>query len=154
MSYDLGGDGLQRFYLVDKWVLFLRGYEWQLYCHLTFPSCSSEHTAERSFAVWIHDLNRKEFGHRYWKRDGVGLTWARGSERQERGDVHFHAVIGNCRRITPEIAIARWKKITEGNAKIELFNASKNGIEYIVKHCKPGYGNIEVSKSLRDQLPQ
>ena len=151
MVYDFSEDGLQKLHLQRAWVAFLSMREWNLYCHLTFPRRPCRLSAERSFDVWIHDLNRKEFGHHYWKYPYVGTTWARGSERQERGDVHFHAVVGSLSRgiVTPDIAIARWAKITNGNAKITLFDAEKKGIEYICKHCEAGNGNIETSKSLK-----
>lgn len=151
LVYDFSEDGLQRLYLQSAWVTFLSMQAWDLYCHLTFPQRDLQTSAERSFAVWIHDLNRKEFGHHYWKRPNTGVTWARGSERQERGDIHFHAVVGSLARgiVTPELAITRWTKITKGNAKITLFDASKKGIEYIVKQCTLDSGNIETSKSLK-----
>jgi len=150
LAYDFSEEGLQRFYLLGAWIKFLAAHEWCLYCHLTFPSRSRKVSANRSFDVWIHDLNRRMFGHRYWKRGIVGISWARGSERQERGDVHFHALLGNCKIITPEHAEERWKKITKGgNAKIEIFDASKKGIEYIVKN----HANIEVSKTLTTSAP-
>ena len=154
LSYDFSEESLQKFYLQGKWVEFLRQLDrdWHWYCHLTFPAQAVETSAQRSFGIWIHDLNRKEFGHHYWKHPGKGITWVRGSEYQERGDIHFHAAIGTC-HLETEIGRKRWAKITRGNAKIELYDAEKKGIEYIVKHCKPGNGNIEVSKTMRNMLP-
>ena len=151
MAFDFSEDGLQRLALQRTWIAFLGMQEWNLYCHLTFPRCSSQLYASHAFDVWIHDLNRKEFGHHYWKHPGIGVTWARGYERQERGDIHFHAVVGSLSKgtVTTELAMTRWTKITQGNVKITLFNAAKKGIEYIVKHCMPDNGNIEISKSLK-----
>jgi len=150
LVYDFNEDDLQRLALQNAWIAFLSTYEWNLYCHLTFPKCSVQMAADKAFDVWIHDLNRKEFGHHYWKHPNIGVIWARGYERQERGDIHFHAIVGALGKgtVTTELAMKRWTKITHGNVKITLFDASKKGIEYIVKHCMPNNGNIEISKSL------
>lgn len=92
--------------LNEVWASFLDKPEWRwdLYGHFTFrdirrPGESLPHhvhpeSANKTWMKFIHHINRKIYGVRYYKRPEDGVVWARGTELQIRGAIHYHALIG------------------------------------------------------------
>lgn len=92
--------------LPKVWTAFLDKpeWDWQWYGHFTFRDRNADASGLRRFVhpeaalkIWdgfIHQVNREIFGNRYYKRKKDGVTWARGTEFQVRGAIHFHAIIG------------------------------------------------------------
>ena len=88
------------------WADFLDKPEWRWlwYGHYTFRDVVSSYdghshhvhpeTALKVWNKWIHGLNREAYGVKYWKTKSKGVVWARGTEFQIRGAIHFHALIG------------------------------------------------------------
>ena len=145
---------------VNAWVEMLETHTWELYCHLTFSQHVSDATADRQFKKWINGLNRVVFGSRYTsdknrKDSDGGLYWVRSTERQKRGALHLHAVIGNPsdrKQLIPELCEVRWNKLA-GDAKIDYFNPDLAGLAYAVKSARNDSYNIDVSDNLKSALP-
>jgi hypothetical protein len=100
--------------LVDAWARHLGDIGeiiggWPIFATLTFKDSVHPETADRAFKFWFKRVESKWFSRRELQR-GKGLSYARASERQERGALHFHALIGG----HPELAsvpvrdLARW----------------------------------------------
>jgi hypothetical protein len=69
---------------------------WKVFGHYTFRDYPHPENAEKTWRLYIHKINRKLFGQNYWKhKETKGITWARGSELQRRGAIHYHALLGN-----------------------------------------------------------
>lgn len=95
--------------LVESWVSFLSQWQWRLFCTFTFrspavegvksPACDYVHpeAAHKKFTFWISAANRELWGGRFYKHPERGLKWARATELQRRGVLHFHALVGGLR---------------------------------------------------------
>lgn len=80
--------------LSSGWVSFLSDWRWQWFATLTFRTNVHEEAADRYFRTWVSKLNRKVAGHRWHKHPGRAIWWARASEPQKSGRLHFHALMG------------------------------------------------------------
>lgn len=79
--------------LLTSWCEFIRRWTWDMFGTFTFRGdlVHPEH-ADKVFRVWVSKVNRQLYGGR-WFKQGRGLVWARALEMQERGTVHFHALL-------------------------------------------------------------
>ena len=117
---------------------FIRQFDWNWWCTLSFEHPPTFTKAAARFNHWVNWLNRKTFGHFYYKRPGQGLRWVRGVELQQREAIHFHALVaGNPRPSIPE-ASERW----HDNNKIEPYDSSRKAAEYMVKEYA-AEGNLD-----------
>lgn len=129
---------------------------WDWFGHLTFREEKHPEAAEKIFGKWVHDINRKIFGSRYWNRkDKDGVLWARGTEMQRRGVIHYHFLMsrvpGEIKRL---VMMDSWDKMA-GFARIHPFEAAKGGETYVVKYAAKG-GEIEYGGPLgllQNRLP-
>ena len=129
---------------------------WDWFGHLTFRDEKHPEAAEKIFGKWVHDINRRVFGSRYWNRkDRDGVLWARGTEMQKRGVIHYHFLMS---RISGEVKrlvmMDAWDKLA-GFARIYPFEAAKGGETYVVKYAAKG-GEIEFGgplSLLHNRLP-
>ena len=117
--------------IVIGYAAFLRRQRWSWWCHLTFRRSPSYERANRVFMTWLHHINRKTCGNNYYKR-AQGLLWVRGTELQQRGARHFHALIAGCANLSIEDAVADWKKMA-GDGKISTYDEHKGAVFYIAK---------------------
>lgn len=90
--------------LPDAWVEWLEtigdrsGSGWPLFVTLTFANSVHPEAAEKAFRYWLRGIELRFFSRRELNR-GKGLTWAMATERQERGAIHIHALIGGDERL-------------------------------------------------------
>jgi hypothetical protein len=97
-----GGDGNS---LRDSWIFFLNeisekiGTGWQIYATLTFHYSKHPEQAIKQLKRFKTTLNNELFTRRQLNR-GYGLTWAIAQERQDRGVIHYHCLIGGDERLT------------------------------------------------------
>ncbi len=127
------------------WAAFLDKPEWQWrwYGHYTFrdvvsPFDGHSHhvypeTAVKIWDRWIHGLNRETYGVKYWKDSKKGVVWARGTEFQNRGAIHFHALVG----LVPDTVrrldyIDKWYELA-GFARIYSYEQGKGAEFYMSK---------------------
>lgn len=139
---------------------YLRSFSWDLYAHLTFPESVTERYADVCIRKLIHQLNRWNYGSRYYKkkRDPSNqskteattnpsnrIAYAIATEEQERGAIHYHVLIRRLRKPTETIAIKTtnaWRKLSKGNehsAVVLAYNPALNGIEYMCKNIDPDH---------------
>jgi hypothetical protein len=129
---------------------------WDWFGHLTFREEKHPEAAEKIFKKWVHGINRKVFGMRYWNRkDRDGVMWARGSEMQQRGVLHYHFLMsrvpGDLKRL---VMMDEWNKLA-GFARIHPFEVAKGGETYVVKYAAKG-GQIDFGgplSLLKNRLP-
>ncbi len=68
------------------------------------------------------------------------IIWARGAEDQDRGAVHYHAVLARTTGIAPFAAMKLWERIGGGSARVVPYDATQRGVFYISKE-----GDVDVS---------
>ena len=127
------------------WADFLDKPEWWWiwYGHYTFRDVVSPYdghthhvhpvSALKVWDKWIHQLNGEAYGVKYWKNKNKGVVWARGTEFQNRGAIHFHALIGqvpeNVRRMD---YVDKWFNMA-GIARIYEYQWGKGAEFYMSK---------------------
>jgi hypothetical protein len=68
---------------------------WSLFVTLTFQTAPHPEAASKVFDLWVHRMNRRQYGVNYWKHpERLGVWWVRATEYQQRGALHFHALVG------------------------------------------------------------
>ena len=132
--------------IVDDMSTFLSDAHWDLYAHLTFPNPVSQPLADKQFRAWVLSLNRKNYGHNFYKRD-EGAWWVRSTELQDRGVPHFHAVIGGL-SLDPALCADKWR----GNAKVESYDPNRAGMAYVLKEARRGSLQLAFSDNLKTAL--
>jgi len=151
--------------LPEVWAHFLDKPEWQWawFGHFTFrdvfnPYTGIEHpvhpeTAIKTWDKFIHILNRDIYGVKYWKRKNKGVVWARATELQIRGALHFHALIGlipaSIRRLS---YMDTWDSMA-GFARIHEYIKGK-GAEFYMSKSSYAWkkGEIDLGGPLADRL--
>jgi len=80
--------------LNEAWVEFIERFEpYHWYSTLTFKNEVTQGRAEKQFKRFIRLINESLYGRRYRNR-GTGVSWVKAVERQRRGVIHFHALVG------------------------------------------------------------
>lgn len=134
-------------HLPDVWGEFLSGWPWSWFTTNTFRHEVHPEAANKVWGLWIHQLNRQIFGCRYYKRSSDGVIWARGSEYQRRGVLHYHALIG---RVPDWVRRLDWLDYWDdlsGFARIESYDASKGARFYLGKYVLKG-GEVDLGGPL------
>ena len=121
-------------------------WSWEWFCTLTFtePRVHPER-ANKCFRVWIGRVNDAVFG-RHWRRRCLGVTWERGTELQQRGSIHFHALlsgVGGLRRLT---MMDEWSSLA-GWARIRPVQRQDLVRKYVAKYVAKG-GEIDLGGPL------
>lgn len=121
--------------LTEAWGTFLRERPWDLIAHLTFPDRVHPEQAARRFSRWITQLDRNPIR-------GVRspIIWVRGTEYQQRGVVHYHALLAGTGSLPPFVAIRLWARVAGGTARILPYDPRLGGAYYITKR-----GDVDVS---------
>ncbi len=136
--------------LAREWAELLMRPEWGFVwmAHLTFKEAVHPEVADKTFMLWIHKLNREIFGQNYWKHKTTkGVLWARGTERQQRGVLHYHALISRVpANYSVFVWMEEWRKLA-GFARIYPFEQNKGGESYVVKYASKG-GKIDIGGPL------
>lgn len=133
--------------LPQVWAEFLDNpaFEWSLYGHFTFRDVVNvsdgiarhvhPESAGKTWDKFIHNLNRKVFGCRYYKRSGEGVTWARASEYQVRGAIHYHALIGRVPQQIKRLELVDQWFSAAGIARIYEYVPNLGAEHYLSKCC-------------------
>jgi len=128
--------------LKEAWADLLSRWRWEWFCTLTFvEERVHPERADKCFRVWLARVNEAVFGKR-WRRQGKGVSWARGVEFQRRGSVHFHVLIagvGEARRLA---MMDEWSKLA-GWARIRPVKRQDLVRKYVSKYTAKG-GEVDL----------
>jgi len=158
----------------SAWLSLIKIYEpYYWFVTLTFRDQVHVEVAVRRFKRWIIYINNALYGGNFVKK-GKGVTWFRAMERQKRGVLHFHCLIGspdmyrlkmkdfvkawetNCGLPTSKFRVdhGRFDKILaepdsldwlgNGFAKICKYDPSKGADYYCSKYVTKGFDNLDV----------
>lgn len=142
--------------LQKEWAEYLSTYHWQWFVTLTFRFPPHPEQAFKSFRYWVHYLNRKLYGTRYYKKT-TGIFWTLALEYHQSGVIHFHALVGDVEdlniRFSRKTAAEKWNEIA-GYARIYPINDQMKAVtNYVSKYVVKG-GEIELSDGLQHFVVQ
>ena len=129
----------------DAWIELLSRWEWEWFATLTFREHTHPESAEKRFRMWVSELNRQVYGVR-WSKRKASATWVRASEYQQRGVLHFHALlrgVGEARRLA---AMDRWF-VVAGIARVLPVRQQQAVRAYCSKYVVKG-GELELGGAL------
>jgi hypothetical protein len=137
--------------LQSAWIELLQRYWMQWFVTMTFSIAVHPEAALKKWRVWVSKLNRELYGPRWYLKGHTQVLWVLAIERQKRGVLHFHALVGDARDLNHRTRRLRWKDEWEslaGFARIEAIRSEDEVRGYITKYVTKG-GEIELSPSLR-----
>jgi hypothetical protein len=129
--------------LRNGWTDWLSAHEWTWYGTFTFRSPSlSEKWADRLWKTWTRALEQRLAPPR--TRRGR-VRWARATEWQQRGALHYHALLHGPQldHENPEEWSKTWWRIAHGYAQIAFPEDVRACAGYLAKHV-PARGVIDV----------
>jgi len=158
----------------EAWLSMIKKYEpYDWFVTLTFKDPVHIDVADRRFKRWVIDINKALYGGNYVKKK-KGVTWFKAMERQERGVLHFHCLMGspdmyrlrrdqymktwvtNCGLKGSKFRVdhGRFDKIqalpnsldyiSNGFAIIYKYDSTKGADYYCSKYVTKGFDNIDV----------
>lgn len=144
------GEIEQKYLLPQAWATMLEKFNWQWYGHFTFRDYPHPETADRAWSRWVHRLNREIYGVHYWKDKTKGVYWARGTEYQKRGSLHYHAIVGGIPEYVHHMRYMDDWNISSGFSRIFKYE-KKKGAEYYMSKSSYAWknGEIDTSDSLK-----
>lgn len=119
-------------------------YDW--FVTLTYKAdIVSQRAGDRAWGFWWHNLVDDCLA--------AGMPrpyYARGSEYQDRGTLHHHALIGG----VGDIRRLEYKDLWEqyGHARVFKYELNRGANYYLGKYITKGQGDIRLSKNLQRQL--
>ena len=130
--------------LKDGWAEWLRERPWGWYGTFTFSHDVSTEYAGHRWASWIRYVE-SAVAEPSGAKPGGRVRWARATERQGRGAIHFHALLHaqGLDHIPMEDAAKRWSALTHSYARIEVPDDIAACCTYLAKHV-PARGVIDV----------
>ena len=144
--------------LRDEWARFLSPIPFQWFGTFTFETRVHPEAALKRWRRFTNDLNRRLYGRRRAKHAPRGIYWIAATERQKRGVIHLHSLMGDANDLN---TIARrlywmdhWNDMA-GFARIEAIRSDDAALRYVTKYVTKD-GEIEFSENLGDvrrQLP-
>jgi hypothetical protein len=121
----------------QAWAEYIEGLsDWSVYGHFTFRDTPHPERCLKTWDLYVHKINRSMYGQRYYKHPlDKGISWARGTELQKRGIVHFHALLGHM-ACDPDMVFLKqtWFDLG-GTYKIERYAKDKGAEFYMSKSC-------------------
>jgi len=140
--------------LNEAWGQFIGKFEpYHWYSTFTFKDEVSQGRAEKQYHRIIRHINESLYGRRY-RDKGLGVTWVKAIERQKRGVLHIHALIGGevwrLRRFTfmdvwrEGAYFSNGKRFqANGFAKIEKYKRELGARHYLSKYVTKG-GELDI----------
>jgi len=138
----------------EAWCQFIGKFEpYCWYSTLTFKYEVTQARADKQFYRWIRIANEMLHGKRY-RVKGLGVSWVKAIERQRRGVLHIHALIGGevwrLRRFTfmdvwrEGAYFSNGKRFqANGFAKIEKYDSKLGAKHYVSKYVAKG-GEVDI----------
>jgi hypothetical protein len=142
--------------VVEGWERFIDRYQWDWFATFTFREEKHPEAADKTFRVWMSELQQAVAGINYQKKPRDQVRWVRGLEWQARGVIHFHALLYH--RFDLNITRQRksweaeWERLTGAFLRIYPCDSSGAVRAYIAKYCGKG-GEVDCSPNLPRVAP-
>jgi hypothetical protein len=124
--------------LCDAYADWLRRWDrvpdrpWALFVTLTFLERIHPEQAARRFGRFLDGC----------VRGGRPVRWARATELQARGAIHYHALLPDVSGASPFDLVRLWKRVGGGSADVRDYDASRGAAWYLAKTVARG-GEID-----------
>lgn len=140
----------------DGYIELCGRYCWDWFCTMTFADPVHPESAAKRWRYWVSCLNRGIFG-RHWQRTKHGgVYWVRSSEYQQRGVLHYHALmsaIADLNTLAWRLSwMDNWGELA-GFAKIEAISDQVAAVKYVTKYVVKG-GDIDICDNLKRYIRQ
>jgi len=122
-------------------VILNNDIEWDWFATLTFRDSKSTYSAKRYFNRWLRKLNRRIFGGKAKYQD-VSIPWVLAEERQDRGAIHYHVLLGFTDSLMRNEWGKKWWELTGGYGKIDRTRL-KGAVYYVTKYIMKD-GDLDV----------
>ena len=131
----------------DGWIGFLSSYQWDWFTSQTFRNPTHPEAADKTFRMWISQINRTMWGPRWYKKK-MSVYWVRALEWQKRDVLHFHALISHPEQDLNTLQsrllwMDRWNQLA-GYARITKPNSTEAVTRYVTKYLIKD-GDLEMS---------
>lgn len=145
------GEKTERELLQEAWIALLEPFGFQWFCTLTFELNVHPESGLKKFKRFTNEINRALYGRRWMKTNQGGIHWVVALERQKRGVIHFHALMGAHEDLNVVARRLSWMdrwQVLAGFARIEPIRDNTAVRRYVTKYVVKG-GDIEFSQNLR-----
>jgi len=118
-------------------------YEW--FATFTFSTNPHPEQAERRYFRFVREINETLYGRRFRER-GKGVFHIRATERQKRGAVHFHSLMGGgVSVLNPKKWQEIWRTLEVGNgfSRIYPYDPRRGALSYLQKYVAKG-GELDI----------
>lgn len=135
--------------LETAWASFLDRWCWTWFGTYTFHESVHAERADKLWRVYTNQLNVQLTSRKWWKH-GAGFPWVRASERQRRGALHFHSLMGGAAVDVPGRWLASealWEELGGGIARVERIETKGAVAAYVSKYVTKD-GEIAVGGEL------
>lgn len=155
--------------LTEAWSAYLQQFSWDHFSTFTFRPIVRPVGLNRQEITYIHpesvqkalrrlinELNKEIFGQRYWKRPHEGIIVAAAMERQQSGNPHVHALMGNIPSRISRKGIESWWFEKQGIARVKEYKHGMGAEEYLSKLAylfKDGQVEIDLLGPLEHYQP-
>lgn len=136
--------------LREAWADMLSVFQFQWFATLTFERNIHPEAAIKRWRFFTNQLNRSLYGRRWQKKEHGGIYWILGIERQQRGVIHFHALMGaqtDLNKIARRLSWMDYWHELAGLARIEAIRSNRAALRYVTKYVVKD-GDIEFSRNL------
>lgn len=122
---------------------------WDWFCTMTWKSLVHPESALKLFYLFVHRLNKKIWGNRYYKGKDLGVFCCIAVEKQFRQVLHIHSLISGVPNNILYTDHALWWQRKAGSCEIEHYNYSRDAGSYLSKYVAKDaevefYGNISM----------
>jgi hypothetical protein len=107
---------------------FIRPHPWTYYVTLTYPRAVHEEQGRKRFLRLIEVLNQ----HRD-RKSHHPVVWVRADERQRRGVLHHHCLVGFVEGVRPLQIAQFWQRIGGGHADVRVYDRTRRAALYLAK---------------------
>ena len=114
-------------------------YLWDWFVTLTFKKPTGVKRANKVWWIWIRKLINAS---------PARIEFVRVRGFQQRGIIHYHAVMAGTKDLEVQGFIKIWKELG-GLAKIEGFVGSRGGCYYLAKHTQGELSDLQFSPGLK-----
>lgn len=117
---------------------------------MTFENSVHPERGNKTWRYWVNQLNREIFGRHWQGTNHRGVFWVRGSEYQQRGVLHYHALISavvDLNELARRLSwLDTWRRIA-GFSEIEAVADNIAVVKYVTKYVVKG-SDVDVSENL------
>lgn len=121
---------------------------WDWFCTMTWQSLVHPESALKLFHMFVHKLNKRVYGNRYYLKEGLGVFCCIAIEMQLRQVLHIHSLVAGVSRNISFTEFAQWWQNRAGSCNIDAYDSNRDAGQYLSKYVAKSseiefYGNTK-----------